>query len=93
MADLITELTPEQKELQEQYLKDYMAIGWSTEPSDREMAEQAILDLYKLKGAKAPEFVWFDSPFAAVETLIESGVTASLSGTDGQLDAYWIAYY
>ncbi|MEV6770713.1 DUF6745 domain-containing protein [Nocardia sp. NPDC051030] len=44
-------------------------MGLSTEPADRDAAEAAIIELYRLLGEPPPEFVWVPSPAAAVEIL------------------------
>lgn len=107
-------LTPEEEAARDACRVEYLAHGWSTEPSDRQAAEEAICALYerarklqsdaswveKLKDRFArtkdvrPKFVWFDSPLAAVKTIYEStGERRWLSGTDGCIDSYWVAFY
>ncbi|NNH74480.1 hypothetical protein HLB23_32320 [Nocardia uniformis] len=44
-------------------------MGLSTEPADRDGAEGAIAELYRLLGEPPPEIVWVPSPTAAVEIL------------------------
>jgi hypothetical protein len=46
---------------------EWVSVGLSTEPADREAAETAIKYLYGLVGARAPGFVWVPSPGAAME--------------------------
>ncbi|WP_157556972.1 DUF6745 domain-containing protein [Nocardia acidivorans] len=48
---------------------DWLRVGLSTEPADRDAAEHAVTALYRLAGASAPEFVWAPSPAAAVALL------------------------
>jgi hypothetical protein len=92
---MITELTPEQMKLHDEYFQRGIDIGWCTERSDRARAEKAMLELYKIaKQDKIPKFVWFDSPKAAIKYIKEkTGQSVGLSNTDGQLDAYWFVFY
>lgn len=48
---------------------EWLRVGLSTEPADRDAAEGAIVELYRLFGEPPPEFVWVPSPTAAVEVL------------------------
>lgn len=90
----IDSLTPAQEHMRDVYRRRYFNLGWSTAPSDRIAAEEAITGLYKVYGLGRPKFVWFDSPMAAVRCLAASGQQRqTLSGADGQLDAFWVAYY
>ncbi|MHC3471988.1 DUF6745 domain-containing protein [Streptomyces sp. 7R007] len=43
--------------------------GLSTEPADRDQAEFAVREVYRLLGETAPEFVWTPSPTAALAVL------------------------
>lgn len=93
-AKKIEKLTDKQQEELIEWRKRFLDIGWSTKPSDRPKAEEAICALYKRMNLKPPEFVWCDSPFAATVIIKEStGKSVQLSGTDGSLDAYWVAFY
>ena len=39
-------------------------------------------------------FIWFPSPAAAVDTIVDStGSYQGFSGVDGQIDAYWLSFY
>lgn len=90
----ITKLTPEQEQLRDEYAERYLDYGWSTEPADRQAAEEAMAGLYEAAGWKIPEFVWFDSPAQAVDTIYEStGERVLLSGVDGNLEAHWVCFY
>jgi hypothetical protein len=94
MADEISELTPEQQELHDRLRDEYMEHGWSSEPSDRPAAEQAMIDIYSSLGKEPPKFVWFDSPHQALDTIYEStGQREDLSGFDGGMDAPWVLFY
>lgn len=91
---LKSELTPEEEVLREEYRQRYFDLGWSTERSDRPKAEKAMAELYARMKLPTPKFVWFDSPMAAVDCIFEStGRAVSLTMVDGQLDAYWVAFY
>ncbi|WP_459963083.1 DUF6745 domain-containing protein [Nocardia sp. IFM 10818] len=48
---------------------EWLRIGLSTEPADRDAAEHAVTELYRLLGEPPPEFVWVPSPTAAAEVL------------------------
>ena len=90
----IESLTAEQKALLPVHRAKYLKIGWSTEPADRPRAEKGMKALYRRMNLAEPEFVWLPSPLAAVELIKkETGQTVSLTGTDGQLDSYWLAFY
>lgn len=93
MTERIDKLTPEQQKVHDQMFEEYLNIGWCTDPSDRPAAEEAMTKLYENLSLKKPEYLWFDSPMAAVDFLRENGRHMALSGTDGQLDAYWVCYY
>jgi hypothetical protein len=90
-------LTAEQEALRAKWRSEYFQLGWSTAPSNREAAETAITALYKLLDKGGPKFLWFDSPSQAAACIMEStgeGVGGRvLSGTDGNLDAYWVSFY
>ncbi|BEK92019.1 hypothetical protein GL305_02170 [Nocardia seriolae] len=42
-----------------------MRIGTSTEPADRDTAQRAVIEIYRLLDEPPPEFIWVDSPAAA----------------------------
>jgi hypothetical protein len=93
-SKLISKLTKEQSLIHDEYRARYFRAGWSTEPSDRKTAEEAIVGLYACMKKPAPRFIWFDSPHAAVDYIyLKKNKRVSLSGTDGQLDVPWVAYY
>lgn len=90
----IESLTPAQELECIAWRKRYFDLGWSTERSDRPRAEAGITALYARMKLKAPTFMWVDSPMAAVKIIKEStGESMTLTGTDGNLDAYWAAFY
>jgi hypothetical protein len=90
----LEQLTPAQEIELREWRKRYYAIGWSTERSDRPKAEKAMVKLYARMGLPAPAFHWCQSPFEAVKIIEEStGSKVALSGTDGCLDAYWVAFH
>lgn len=90
----INALTPEQEAELPKWRKRFFDLGWSTEPADRPRAEAAMRALYKRMNLADPEFLWVSSPAAAVNIIKEStGTSVSLSGVDGNLDAYWVAFY
>lgn len=90
----ITELTPEQEAQLEVYFKKWSDIGLSTEPGNRDKAEQLIKELYKLEGFKVPPIYWFNSPFEAAEQIKKDGeASPQLSACFGQHSAGWLAFY
>lgn len=50
----------------DRYVKDWTAIGLSTAPADRPVAEAAMWGLYREVGMKPPEMIWCASPRALV---------------------------
>jgi len=99
MTDKIEKLTPEQEALVPVYRQRYFDIGWSTDETDREAAEKAMRELHEIKGWDQPEIVWFQSPYAAVDTIIESSdkdpenTDISMNGPCAALDAVWGCFY
>ena len=94
MTDVIESLTPEQEAQIPVFYSEYLEIGWSTEPADRPTAESVMREFYKQLEHKEPEFVWFDSPLAAQQTIEEStGEKAPLPVIDGSAEAHWLAFY
>lgn len=67
----IAELTPKQKALIPAYNQKWKAIALSTEPIDRHKATEAVKAAYTLIGKAEPEIVFFDSPYGALDTLID----------------------
>lgn len=94
MSNVIEALTPEQEAELPRWRKRFLDIGWSTARSDRARAEKGVCGLYDRMKLPHPKFVWVDSPAAAVAIIKEStGQSVALSGVDGSLDAYWVAFY
>jgi hypothetical protein len=90
----IESLTPQQELECIAWRKRYFDIGWCTKRSDRPRAEKGITALYKRMKLPAPQFLWVNSPMEAVKIIKEStGTSVTLTGTDGNLDAYWAAFY
>ncbi|MFF2553732.1 DUF6745 domain-containing protein [Nocardia sp. NPDC058058] len=48
---------------------EWLRTGLSTAPADRDIAQRAVTELYRLVGQPPPQFVWVPSPAAAVELL------------------------
>lgn len=46
----------------DRYVQDWTAIGLSTAPADRPVAEAAMWGLYREAGMKSPEMIWCASP-------------------------------
>jgi len=55
-------LTPEIKEKLKQFRAEWLKVGMSTEPCDRERSEKTIGRIYEMLGRDTPTFVWADSP-------------------------------
>jgi hypothetical protein len=59
----LDKLTPEQEAMKSIVRDEWIAHGLSTEPADRELAEEGIRESYTLVGLKEPEqIVWYLSP-------------------------------
>ncbi|MBE9117507.1 hypothetical protein IQ249_16530 [Lusitaniella coriacea LEGE 07157] len=65
-------LTPEQEELISQYQEKWQDIQLSTEPIDRQRAENAVKEAYSAMRKKIPEIVFCDSPHAAMKLKAQS---------------------
>ncbi len=61
-------LTPDERARVADYRKRWMALGFSTEPADRDAARRAIESLYAGAGLNRPRVVWCDSPMSMVLT-------------------------
>jgi hypothetical protein len=66
---MITELSENQKLMLKKYKEDFFKLGSSTEPADKNTAEKAIKEVYKMIGEGEPQFVWCDSPMSALLTM------------------------
>lgn len=83
---LIENLTPEQEALLPSYVERFTKIGLSTRPTDRGLAEQAMLDGYayliknqKIKDPGKPiDIMWADSPI--------TGATRAAQEVHGRMD-------
>jgi len=63
----LTALTQEQQDRIPEYREEGLAVGLATGPCDRQAAELALVDVYRVAGLEPPELVvWFDSPMAGV---------------------------
>ena len=81
---LIQKLTQEQKDRIPEFRDKWTKIALSTEPADRDDAEQGIIECYKIAGLSAPKIVWCGSPLgnylardivkSSVNPLIKSSV-------------------
>ena len=93
----LTSLNEDQLKLLDQKYEEWVAIGLSTEPANREAAQEASKLAYRIAGLAEPtEFVWADNPLQAIH------IQSKLSGGDirewsnnccwGQHD-YWLSFY
>src|SRR6266498_2567856 len=65
-----TQLTKEQEERLPVVCEKWRQIVLSTEPSDRKKAEKAVLEIYRLAGAKKqPEIIWLNNALEYTERL------------------------
>jgi len=62
---MITDLTEAQKARFPEYIKKWTDIGLCTEPANRKLAEEGVIESYRIAGKKPPgKIVWCDSPFS-----------------------------
>ena len=64
------QLTSKQESLIPGIREKWRAIAFPTEPIDRQKASLAVKAAYKLIGCQEPEIVFFDSPHAALVTIL-----------------------
>lgn len=65
------QLNPKQEALIPAIRQKWRAIAFPPEPVNRQKAEEAVKAAYKLIGKKEPEIIFFDSPYAALKTILE----------------------
>jgi len=58
----IKELTFKQERRLEEYRDQWISYGLSTEPANKPMAEDAVLEIYDRTGLARPKIVWCQSP-------------------------------
>ena len=66
-----TPLTPEQERSLAQWREDWFNMGTRTGPVDRQRAETAITEMYKVIGHLAPRFHWTQSPAALLQAALQ----------------------
>lgn len=104
MSDTIDKLTPEQEAKIPAYLEKYMAIGLSTKPCDRALAEKAVTDSYLYQKLSAPKFEWYDSPKqgarraaelaeGTLDVTIDQIKEQASKASYGSFESYWVAFY
>ena len=75
------------------YAQKWIDIGLSTEPANREVAEEGLRKAYEAANLEQPkEVIWFDSPMAAKRYIRDNNLPSG-SACYGQHDAGWFAYY
>jgi hypothetical protein len=100
----IEKLTPEQEAIIPVYYEEFLKIGLSTEPCNREKGESALRASYKYLKLPEPEIVWCESPFqgsrlAAIaakgsEDVTEGEIREQANfASYGSFEAYWGAFY
>ena len=60
----IKSLTESQKSLFPKYIEKWTKIGLETNPANRELAKEGIIEAYAQAGLPAPRIVWCSSPLA-----------------------------
>lgn len=80
----LASLTPEQQSKIPAFRQEWLDIGLSCEPANREAAVEAVNDAYRQAGLEPPKVViWMDSPFAgAVAAWMASEVGPALENFD-----------
>lgn len=77
MAPKIEKLTPEQEAMIPAFRQQWLEVGLSTEPVDRQASTEAVQNLYRAAGWGEPNVLHFDSPaqcVLAIHSLRESGL-------------------
>jgi len=64
----IESLTPEQTARFDEFIKKWTDIGLCTQPANRKLAEEGIIEAYANAGLEAPKIVWCDSPLSMAVT-------------------------
>lgn len=82
----------------EEIKDDWIRVGLSTEPSDRENAEKGVAAAFKEAGLNPPdEIIWVDDPVIGarkVAQLLNETPQSIMNGwCYGQHDAHWLCYY
>lgn len=104
MSKLIEKLTKDQEDKIPQYYKEYLDIGLSTEPCDRQRAEAALTKCYEYLKLTKPTFLWCDSPRqGAIEAAKLATKKAQPTHDEireqvgkasyGSFEAYWVSFY
>lgn len=62
--NMIENLTQEQENRFPEFVDKWTKIGLSTEPANRKLAEEGIIEMYNIAGLEKPKIVWCASPFA-----------------------------
>src|ERR1700722_5397463 len=68
MTKKVESLTPAQMARYDEFVKKWTDIGLSCAQTDRKMAEEGILEAYKIAGKGVPRIVWCSSPLAQALT-------------------------
>lgn len=93
----ITHLTPEQEAYLPIFRDKWLALGRSTEPSDRARSERGVRSIYAVQDMRYPadDVVWVDSPKAALvyaKTVLGLDLDLSMAPSGGQFRLYTIAW-
>jgi hypothetical protein len=105
---MISSLTPEQQTKIQEYYNFYLKKGLSTQPSNRQVAEKAIKEMYRLiKEKKEPTCLWVNSPtelitlakdsslYSSLDSSLPSSLYSSLYSSLfwGQCNSSWISFF
>lgn len=94
MADIISQITPEQKALIPVYMEKWERIILSTKPIDCQKATEAIKVAYATVGRKKPVIIFCSSPFAALSRIIEIQLSIQFGERlEALIDLYFDPYF
>lgn len=82
MNKKISKLTPEQEALIPKYFEKWKPFIFSCEPIDREESIATLKAIYKLMGYNEPQILIFDSPYAALQHMIQQENFFEIAGRD-----------
>ena len=101
---MIKKLTEAQEKMIPVYLDKYLKIGLSTEETNKEKAEDAIIRSYKYMNLNTPKIIWADNPLEGAKIALKLKIGDQKPSNDdfseivsaasyGSFEAYWISFY
>ena len=92
---MITKLTIEQEQQVKEYYDFYLKRGLSTQPANKQVAEKAIKEMYKLINEKEPKCIWVNSPTELVNLLKGNSLRNSLRNSlyNSLYNSLWNSLY